>query len=62
MQITDLVEFVDLGTTEGYWVERIEAALAKGRKNTYQEFVDQGFDIIGLAKLYEEIYLDLAKD
>lgn len=63
VKITDLVEFVSLKESAKYWAEKtLTFQQDLQRRNTFEEFVKEGYDIRSVAKWYEEFYLNQARE
>ena len=56
-KITDLVTQIPLQASAEQWAEKILAAQNPGRKDTYNEIVAAGFDIVENAKWLQDFYL-----
>lgn len=60
--IDDLVDVVSLEQPPAFWAKKVlESANANGRRDTYNEIVQAGFDIDENTKWLQEFYLDCAK-
>lgn len=61
-KITDLVTQIPLQASAEQWAEQILAAQSPERKDTYNEMVAAGFDIVENAKWLQDFYLKQWKD
>lgn len=59
VQLTNLVEYKSIQDTPSEWAKSaIKKASQDTRRNTFDIFVDQGYDIKSISKFYQDFYLN----